>query len=390
MRKTHIFGGSSHPELAKLIAERLGCVLAAATLGRFSNGETSVEIGASVRDHDVYIVQSGSVTVNDHLMELLVLIAAAKGGSARRITAVMPYFPYSKQSKMKTPRGAIAARMVANLLTVAGADHIITMDLHASQMQGFFTTPVDNLYAEPTLVRWIKENIAAYRDCVIVSKNPGGTKRVTSIADALKANFALIHTDRRRGKNSPYPVTGGNSPAEIITSRIISGHVVDSNFPSPGLDHIQQDPLSISVHSTACPLGGAIDHHLSDDEELEDESLEHMITLVGDVSGRVAIVLDDMLDRAGAFVTAAEHLTLNCAAKQVIVIVTHAMFSRECWEKIENCDAITQVVVTNAFPVNQRWRESGKLSVIDVSPVFAEAIRRTHNGESISCLFECD
>ena len=138
MRKSKIFVGTSHPELGHLICDRLGVQPGKCSLQKFSNGETSVEIGVSVRDEDVYIVQSGSPTINDHIMEMLILISACKGGSANKITAVMPLFPYSKQSKMKKHRGAITARMLANLLIMAGADHVITMDLHATQMQGFF------------------------------------------------------------------------------------------------------------------------------------------------------------------------------------------------------------------------------------------------------------
>jgi ribose-phosphate pyrophosphokinase len=131
-------------------------------------------------------------------MELLIMISACKGGSAKSVTAVMPYFPYSRQSKKKQHRGAITARMVANLLHIAGVNHVMTIDLHASQMQGFFKCPVDNLVAEPLLARWIRVNVPNWREAVVVSKNPGGTKRVTSLADALKLSFGIVTTDRRR------------------------------------------------------------------------------------------------------------------------------------------------------------------------------------------------
>ena len=144
------------------------------------------------------MVQSGSPTINDTIMELLIMISACKGGSAKSITAVMPYFPYSRQSKKKQHRGAITARMVANLLHIAGVNHVMTIDLHASQMQGFFKCPVDNLVAEPLLARWIRANVPNWREAVVVSKNPGGTKRVTSLADALKLSFGIVTTDRRR------------------------------------------------------------------------------------------------------------------------------------------------------------------------------------------------
>ncbi|CAG7952665.1 unnamed protein product [Penicillium nalgiovense] len=200
MRGVQIFSGNSHPGLADTICERLGTVPAKANLGKFANGETSVNIGTSVRNQDVYIIQSGSEKINDSVMELLIMISACKGGSAKSITAVMPYFPYSRQSKKKSHRGAITARMLANLLTIAGVDHVITMDLHASQMQGFFGKPVDNLFAEPFIARWIRMNVPGWKDAVVVSKNAGGTKRVTSLADTLKLNFGIVTTDRRRPK----------------------------------------------------------------------------------------------------------------------------------------------------------------------------------------------
>ncbi|KAJ6146488.1 hypothetical protein N7497_008470 [Penicillium chrysogenum] len=211
MRGVQIFSGNSHPGLADTICERLGTVPAKANLGKFANGETSVNIGTSVRNQDVYIIQSGSEKINDSVMELLIMISACKGGSAKSITGMlsmtsdnadsqMRYFPYSRQSKKKSHRGAITARMLANLLTIAGVDHVITMDLHASQMQGFFGKPVDNLFAEPFIARWIRMNVPGWKDAVVVSKNAGGTKRVTSLADTLKLNFGIVTTDRRRPK----------------------------------------------------------------------------------------------------------------------------------------------------------------------------------------------
>ncbi|KAG9195131.1 ribose-phosphate pyrophosphokinase [Alternaria panax] len=198
MRGALVFGGSSHPRLVEGICDRLGMKPGSATLGKFKNGETSVTIHTSIRNKDVFIVQSGSEKINDSVMELLIMISACKGGSAKSVTAVMPYFPYSRQSKKKQHRGAITARMVANLLHIAGVSHVMTIDLHASQMQGFFKCPVDNLVAEPLLARWIRVNVPNWREAVVVSKNPGGTKRVTSLADALKLSFGIVTTDRRR------------------------------------------------------------------------------------------------------------------------------------------------------------------------------------------------
>ncbi|GME96894.1 unnamed protein product [Ambrosiozyma monospora] len=347
-------------------------------------------------------------------MELLILISACKGGSAAKITAVIPEFPYSKQSKMKKHRGAITARMLANLLIMAGADHVVSMDLHASQMQGFFSKPVDNLYAAPTLAKWIRLNIENYQDSVIVSKNPGGTKRVTSLADQLKVNFAMIHTDRRRTKDA-YSAKKAKKmkqlqleqlhsqsvkmsttedgeveeedvivSSDIQTARIVQGHVVDDQVPDsnsrrpsrPSLPHKQSD---INY-----------DNENSDDEdEPEFNASEKLITLVGNVQGRAAILLDDMIDKHATFIAAAEHLRLNCGAKQCYVVATHGIFSNDCLERLEECKYIDGIIVTNTYPIpEEKLKLCKKLTVIDVSPIFAECIRRDHFGESISVLFD--
>ncbi|CAZ86567.1 unnamed protein product [Tuber melanosporum] len=319
MRRVKIFSGTSHPGLTEAICERLGTTLGKCDLKKFSNGETSVDIGCSIRDQDVFIVQSGSAKANDSIMELLILISACKGGSANKITAVMPYFPYSKQSKKKSHRGAITARMLANLLTVAGVDHVITVDLHASQMQGFFTKPVDNLYAEPLLARWIRHTVPNWRDSVVVSKNPGGTKRVTQLADVLKLNFALITTDRRRKEDA---------------------------------DQIPGN--------------------------------EKMITLVGEVRRKTVLIVDDMIDRAGSWISAAEHVKLRGGAKKVICIATHGVFGGNCLKEMEDCSCIDQIVVTNSFPIPEDKRKGvKKLVTIDLSQLLSEAIRRNHHGKFI-------
>ena len=167
MPNIKVFSGSSHPDLAQKTVERLGINVGKTVLKKFSNQETSVEIGESVRGEDVYIIQSGCGEVNDHLMELLIMINACKIASAARVTAILPCFPYARQDKKDKSRAPISAKLVANMLSVAGADHIITMDLHASQIQGFFDIPVDNLFAEPAVLKWIRENIPEWKQCVI-------------------------------------------------------------------------------------------------------------------------------------------------------------------------------------------------------------------------------
>lgn len=426
MRKCKVFVGTSHPELGNLICKRLGIEPAPLSLKKFSNGETAVQMGVSVRDEDVYIIQSASSTVNDHIMELLILISACRGGSARKITAVIPQYPYSKQCRMKKHRGAITAKMLANLIIMAGADHVVSMDLHSTQMQGFFSKPVDNLYGGPCLSKWIMDNVPNYGDSVIVAKNPEGAKRVTALASALKVNFAMIHTDRRRAKdlysqnkgleqlkrrkqsmlqkNKPI-IRPGDAPdiqenifltEGIQTARIRNGHVIDDAvIDSDSDDEIEVKPISdklkrISlVTNDSFALGETYDNNDSDDEEQEGFKKGKLITLVGDVRGRTAIILDDMIDRPGIYISCAEHLVKNCGAKRVYIVGTHGIFTGDCLEQLESSDAIDKIVVTNTYPIcKEKNSLSKKLEVIDVSMIFAECIRRNHYGESISPLFD--
>jgi len=215
MPNIKVFSGSSHPDLAQKICDRLGIAHANVVAQKFANGETNVEIGESVRGEDVYIVQSGCGEVNDNLMELLIMINACKIASAERVTAVIPVYPYSRQDKKDKSRAPISAKLVANMLSVAGADHIITMDLHASQIQGFFDIPVDNLYAEPAVVKWIKENIPDWKSSIVVSPDAGGAKRVTSIADRLNIDFALIHKERKKANEVASMVLVGDARGRV-------------------------------------------------------------------------------------------------------------------------------------------------------------------------------
>jgi len=192
-----MFSGNSHPDLAQRIVKNLGINLGKCEIKKFSNLETSVEIGESLRGEDVYIVQSGCGDINDHLMELLLMINACKMSSASKVTAVLPCFPYARQDRRDKSRTSISAKLVANLLTASGVDHVITMDLHASQIQGFFDIPVDNLSAEAAIISWIQTNVAD-TNAVVVSPDAGGVKRVTSIAGRLNLGFALIHKERKK------------------------------------------------------------------------------------------------------------------------------------------------------------------------------------------------
>ncbi|KAJ0316866.1 hypothetical protein Brms1b_005247 [Colletotrichum noveboracense] len=295
--------GSSHGELSQKVAQRLGIPLAKTMSLNYSNQETSV------RDEDVFILQSSEPgNVNDGLMELLIMIHACRTASARRITAVIRFgmrkYCWWENGKKDTTR--TDARLCDT------QNHVITMDLHASQIQGFFNIPVDNLYAEPSVLQWIKSNMSV-EDTVIVSPDAGGAKRATGIADRLETGFALIHKER---------------PRPNVVGRMI---------------------------------------------------------LVGDVRDKIAILVDDMADTCGTLAKAAETLN-NAGAREVIAIVTHGVLSGNAVETLNN-SCLSRIVVTNTVPLGDKIERCPKLRVIDISQVLGEAIRRTHNGESVSYLF---
>eukprot|EP00038_Savillea_parva_P008442 m.177015 g.177015 ORF g.177015 m.177015 type:complete len:352 (+) comp14268_c0_seq1:3-1058(+) len=307
------FGCTDHADLSKGVAEGLGVELESSKIGRFANSETTVEIGKSVRGDDVFILGSGSGMVNDNLMEMLILINACKYASAARVTAILPNYPYARQDKKDRSRAPITAKLVANMLTVAGADHVITMDLHASQIQGFFDVPVDNLYAEAAVEKYIRQNVPNFRDAVMVSPDAGGAKRVTSLADRLNVDFALIHKERKK--------------ANEVAS----------------------------------------------------------MTLVGEVAGKTAILVDDMADTCGTLCMAVEKL-YEAGAKDVYAAITHAILSGPAVERIEKSQLV-HLIVTNSCDHSAKKEKCSKIRTIDIAPILAEAVRRTHNGESISYLF---
>ncbi|KAI9359087.1 phosphoribosyltransferase-like protein [Pilaira anomala] len=371
MRNTKILAGSSHPELAALVTKRLGTPLSECTLKKFSNKETN----------DVFIIQSGSNNMNDNIIELCIMIQAARIGSGKRITAVLPYFPYCKQSKRKG-RTSITAKLVANMLAVAGVDHIITMDLHASQMQGFFQRPVDNLYAEPVIARWITQTVPNWQNGVVVSKNAGGAKRVTSLADALRLDFALIHKDRSRmgpqGQNRPYsgmPKSGEGDSTVRVYEEEATAAKEDAAALTASISSLNDTGANGDILNAAVTV-------------VADKDGESTITLVGDVNGKVAFLTDDIIDNVGTFVDAADHLVKKCGADKVYIIATHGVLSGDAIKKIQACDSVYKLVVTNTFPIpKEKIDQCSKLIVIDISNTLAEAIRRTHNGESVSYLF---
>ncbi|CAG8673122.1 12315_t:CDS:2, partial [Racocetra fulgida] len=331
--------------LANNIASRLGLPLGRVTLSKFSNKETNVEIRESVREQDVYIIQSGCGHVNDNFMELLIMISACKIASAAKVTAVIPCFPYARQpdapfkkdgtplgytsgdsstsitpcTEIKDPLDRIEQNSDSNctdssrsgnvIRSIGGADHIMTMDLHDPQFQGFFDIPVDNLYGQPLMIKCIKQNILNWEEAVIVSPDAGGAKR-------LRVDFALIHKERR-SQNKP---------------------------------------------------------HKTD------------MMLVGDVNGKVCILIDDIADTSYTITKAAKILYEN-GAQKIYAIITHAIMSGDAIQRIQESN-IDQIFVSDSVPQDEHLAQCPKMNMFNVAPMFAEAIRRTHNGESVSALFE--
>lgn len=303
-----------HRGLAELVAQRLGMPLTPCEFKRDLTGEIQFSIDELVRDEDCFIIcQIGLGVVNDRVLELLIMINACKTASARRITVILPNFPYARQDRKDKLRAPITAKLMADMLTTAGCNHVITMDLHALQIQGFFDVPVDNLYAEPLVVRYIKEKVN-YNEAIIISPDAGGAKRAAGLADRLDLNFALIHKER------------------AVANQVLR------------------------------------------------------MVLVGDVTDKICIIVDDMADTCGTLAKAAQVL-LDNGAKLVIAIVTHGILSGNAVANINNLN-LDKVVCTNTVPFEDKLKLCPKLDTIDVSAVLAEAVRRLHNGESILYLFK--
>ena len=307
-----IFTGNANPELAQKISAYLSIPLGQAVVKTFSDGEIYVEIKENVRGADVFVIQPTCPPVNDHLMELLIMIDALRRASARRITAVMAYYGYARQDRKVIPRTPITAKLVANLITVAGARRVLTIDLHAGQIQGFFDIPVDHLYAAPVLIRYLKEEFRG-KDLVIVSPDAGGVERARAYAKRLDAGLAIIDKRRLRPNES------------------------------------------------------------------------EVMNVVGDVRGKVAIILDDMIDTAGTMCKAAEALAER-GAKEVHGMATHPVLSGPALERIKK-SPMKSVVVTDTIPLREEAQKLKKIKVLSVAELLGEAIRRIHNDDSVSSLF---
>ena len=306
-----IFSGTANPVLAESICKHLDVPLGKALLGRFSDGEIYFQILENVRGADVFVVQPCHYPVDNHLLELLLMIDAFKRASAWRITAVLPYYCYARQDRKDKPRVPISAKLVADLLETAGASRALTLDLHAPQIQGYFNVPVDHLYASPVLVDYYKQR--KLRDVTVVSPDAGGVERARSFAKKLDAPLAIV--DKRR----------------------------------------------------------------------VDVDVSEVMHLIGDVRGRPALVIDDIIDTAGTLVKTAEAL-LDEGATEVFAACTHPVLSGPAVERL--ClSPISEVVVTDSLPLCEAARKVPKIKVLSVAELLARGIRSIHEETSISELF---
>ncbi|MDP2939619.1 MAG: ribose-phosphate pyrophosphokinase [Candidatus Omnitrophota bacterium] len=312
MDKLAIFSGNAHLQLAKDICKILKISLGDAFVGRFSEGEIRVKINDNVRGKDVFIIQPTSPPSNDTLMELLILIDALKRASAQRITAVIPYYGYARQDRKDQPRVPISAKLVANLLTIAGADRILTMDLHAGQIQGFFDIPLDHLLAVNIFVDYFKRK--KIKGLAVVSPDVGGIKMARAYAKRLNAGLAIV--DKRR----------------------------------------------ISPDKTEA------------------------IHILGEVKEKNAVIVDDLIATGSSVIEAVEALS-KAGALDIYAAISHGVLSGDAIKRIDKCKALKELVVTNSIPLSDH-KKHPKIKVLSIADLLAEAIKRIHNEESVSCLFD--
>jgi ribose-phosphate pyrophosphokinase len=312
MDKLMVFSGNAHPELAKKICAYLKINLSDALVTRFSEGEIRVKINDNVRGKDVFVVQPTSPPPNDNLMELLILIDALKRASAQRITAVMPYFGYARQDRKDQPRVPITAKLVSNLVTVAGANRVLTMDLHAGQIQGFFDIPMDHLFAIGVFYEYFSS--LNLKDMVVVSTDVGGIKMARAYAKRLSAGLAII--DKRR---------------------------------------ISPDKAE-AVH------------------------------ILGEVEGKNIIIVDDLIATGGSLIEAVEALK-KAGAKTIQAAITHGVLSGPAVERVDKCKDLEKLLITDSIPVDDH-KKHPKITVLTVAGLLGEAIKRIHNEESVSSLFD--
>ena len=307
-----IFALSSNRPLAQKIADQVGVELGKVSVTQFSDGEIKINIDESIRGDHVYIVQSTSYPVNDNLMELLIMIDALRRASAKTINVVLPYYGYSRQDRKAQSREPITAKLVANMITQAGADRVLTLDLHAAQIQGFFDIPVDHLLGAPLLANYFLENNFKDKDIVVVSPDHGGVTRARKLAEFLHAPIAII--DKRRPK----------------------------------------------------------------------ANVAEVMNIIGDVKGKVAVLIDDMIDTAGTITLAAQAIQ-DAGALEVYACCTHPVLSGPALDRL-NASVIKEVVVTDSIQVPEE-KTGGKIVQVSVDQLMAEAIKRIHENRSVSPLF---
>ncbi|MFH0783370.1 MAG: ribose-phosphate pyrophosphokinase [Pseudomonadota bacterium] len=310
-RDLKIFSGNAHRQLADEIATHLNIPVSKADLRKFSDGEIFVELKENVRGTDVFLIQPTCTPVNDHLMELVIMVDALRRASARRITAVVPYYGYARQDRKNAPRVPISAKVVAEMFMAVGVRRVLCMDLHAGQIQGFFNIPVDHLFAAPVILKYIKQNFG--EDVIMVSPDAGGVERTRAFAKRLNSGLAII--DKRRDK-----------PNECEAMHVI-----------------------------------------------------------GDVAGKTAILMDDMVDTAGTLCSGAQTL-LDHGAREVHACCSHPVLSGPAIERLK-ASKLKSLVVTNSIPLRGEALTCEKIKVLSVSRLLAEAISRIHNEDSVSSLF---
>ncbi|XP_065898569.1 phosphoribosyl pyrophosphate synthase-associated protein 1-like isoform X2 [Dysidea avara] len=288
-------------------------------------------------------------------MEMLILAYACKTSSARRIVGVLPYLPYSRQSKLRN-RGCIAAKLLASMMTKAGLTHVITIDLHHKEIQGFFDVPVDNLRASAFIMEYIKDNVPNYHNAVIVARHPGVTYRASSYAERMHLRIAVIH---------------GQKEAEPDYDDENYGR---SSSPPPFIDEEPEEPTTI-----------VIPPHVRRKRNDSTVKVKPSLYCVGDVQGRIAIIVDDVIDEVGELIAAAECLKENGAYK-IYAAATHGILSKDSPELLDQ-SPIDEVLITNTVPTQDQECRCKKIKTIDISILLAEAVRRIYNGESMSYLF---
>jgi len=304
-----LFSCNSNPMLAEEMSRIIGVPLGKAEISQFSDGEIQIQLHESVRGCDVFVIQSTSYPVNDHLMEMLVMVDALKRASAKTINLVIPYYGYARQDRKAKSRDPITAKLVADLITAAGANRVITMDLHATQIQGFFNIPVDHLHGVPIIAQYFIGK--GLQDVVVVSPDHGGVVRARKLAEKLQAPIAII--DKRR--------------------------------PEPNVCEV--------------------------------------MNIIGDVAGKTAVIIDDIIDTAGTIVLAAEALQ-RAGAKRIFASCTHPVLSGKAVERLEN-SVIEEIVVTNTIPF---LHKSDKFTVLSVAELLGKAVIHVHENISVSVLFE--